>query len=64
MDRLLQANPEECASLVRTFEAKGERYQGFCRGGDADGHGELEGKGDRYAWCHIYTTVVQKSHRL
>jgi hypothetical protein len=52
MDPLLQANPEECVSLVRTFEAKGERYQGFCKGGEADGRGESEGADGRYDIVH------------
>jgi hypothetical protein len=63
MDPLLQANPEECLSLIRKLEAKGERYQGFCKGGDADGRGVLDGEDGRYGWSHsTYSAIIQKGY--
>jgi hypothetical protein len=49
MDPLLQASPEQCSALARTYEERGEKYQGFCVAGEADGFGEwTSGGGDRY----------------
>jgi hypothetical protein len=49
MEPLLQASPEQCAALAQAYEERGERYQGFCMAGEADGFGEwTSGGGDIY----------------
>jgi hypothetical protein len=49
MDPLLQASPQQCAALARRYEDRGERYQGVCMAGEADGFGEWKsGGGHRY----------------